>query len=411
MKWKRIKPHQFDWMNYLVGAWCLALILMIILSIVMKERTHFIWIAAMFGIGVLCIATIRHKFAKIRTTSNLMEEFIRKNNLCQSHYTFKRKIFREKEIEIMDYYPQIDYVEIACDNVFRIRFRLDGSAISQKFRTLEQALADMFYTVCTDIVFERGYITYCFELQKQKQLRIETQNDIPSVGQSEIMFSDSMVWNWKETPHLLLAGVTKSGKSTVALYIIACLVNQGVRVIYCDPKNDDTMRFSLKNMPSVTYVTKENEIARVVREIEEEVRLREQDLKEIGIKEAEFNPVFILFDELIAFSMVAEKKTYDETIKRLSAIVVAGRSKRVYAGLILQRPDTEFIGGGAIRDNLGCRICMGNMSEIAYKMAFGSDFSHIKNYRNEIGAGLIYRQGVDSKPREFVAPFICKGAL
>lgn len=87
-----------------------------------------------------------------------------------------------------------------------------------------------------------------------------------------------------------------------------------------------------------------------------------------------------------------------------------GRSKRVYAGLILQRPDTSFI-EGAIRDNLNCRIAMGQMSDTAYKMVFGSDFADVKNHRQEIGSGLIYRQGVDTVPREFLAPYIEKGAL
>ena len=180
-------------------------------------------------------------------------------------------------------------------------------------------------------------------------------------------------------------------------------------MIYCDPKNDDDMRMFLQNKP-VAYATKENEIAKIVRETEEQVRLREKDLQSIGFEETEFSPIFLLFDELIAFSKIAEKKTFNETAQRLGALIVTGRSKRVYAGLILQRPDTTFV-EGAIRDNLSCKICMGQMSEAAYKMSFGSDFANIKNYRHEIGSGLIYRQGIDTKPREFISPFICKGAL
>ena len=166
----------------------------------------------------------------------------------------------------------------------------------------------------------------------------------------------------------------------------------------------------MQNHSSVVYVTKEREIAKVIRETEEEIRLREKDLKQIGIQEADFNPVFLFFDEMIAFAKIAEKKTYEETAKRLATVVVTGRSKRVYAGLILQRPDTQFV-EGAIRDNLSCRICMGQMTDTAHKMVFGSDFSDVRNNRREIGSGLIYRQGVDTKPREFLAPYICKGAL
>lgn len=409
MREKKLKQKQFAWLKYLYLFWFAMVFFFGLLCVLVGQSWYLIGEIILLSMGVGYLIGIRKRIAKIRGISRMMEDFIRKNNLYQSHYAIVNTMFGKKDIEIMDYYPLITYCEIPCDNIFRLKFRLDGSAIAMRYRKLEQALADMFCTVCTDIVEERGYITYCFELQQQEQTRIESEKDIPPANEYEIAFSESMIWNWKKTPHLLLTGNTGSGKTQLAQYIIACLIRQGIRVIYCDPKNDDDMRCFLEDK-SVTYVTKENEIAKVVRETEEEVRLREQDLKEIGIEEAEFNPMFLFFDELIAFSKIADKKTYEETAKRLSTIVVTGRSKRVYAGLILQRPDTSFV-EGAIRDNLSCKICMGQMSETAYKMSFGSDFSDIKNYRKDIGSGLIYRQGIDTKPRELIAPFICRGAL
>lgn len=337
-----------------------------------------------------------------------IERFVKRNNLYKFHYI----MVNGKKAERIDYYPVIDYRENEDDNNFSIRIRMDGSKYTEQFRELEQPLASMFRTVCTEKIEERGYLTYCFELKPQKQVKIQSCEDIPTVGvgENEIAFSSDIVWNWKKCPHLLLSGNTGSGKSQLTAYIISCLLKQGVRVIYCDPKNDDDMRAYMQSHSSVVYVTKEREIAKIIREIEEEIRLREKDLKDIGIQEADFNPVFLFFDEMIAFAKIAEKKTYEETVKRFGTIVVTGRSKRVYAGLILQRPDTTFI-EGAIRDNLGCRIAMGQMSDTAYKMCFGSDFSDVKNSRRELGSGLIYRQGVDTKPREFFAPFIEKGAL
>lgn len=409
MKEIRLKPHQFVWVKYAFCIWCIAMLLLGVFSVTWKNGWCMAGLLVLPGIGILYRTTVRNKICKIRKISGCMEDFIRKNSLYQSHYAIRRTLFHEKDVEIMDYYPQISYVEIPCDNIFRLKFRLDGSPQAQRFRELEQPLSDMFCTVCTDKIEERGYITYCFELYEQKQAVIESAEDILPAGKNEIAFSSNVVWNWKQTPHLLLTGTTGSGKTQLAQYIIYCLLSQGVRVIYCDPKNDDDMRFFLRDKP-VCYVTKENDIAKVVREVEEEVRLRQKDLDNMGLEEADFNEVFVLFDELISFSKLANRKTYEETAKRLASIVVTGRSKRIYAGMILQRPDTNFI-EGAIRDNLGCKICMGQMSETAYTMSFGSDFSHVRNYRREIGSGLIYRQGVDTKPRELIAPFICEGAL
>lgn len=404
-----MKANQYAWQNRLYIINLYLVLVCIILRLFRFDNRFFVMGVTITSIGVLAtIATTLLTF-KAKQKSRLIEDFIRKNNLFQSHSVLKYGLLGEKEVELIDYYPQIDYAENSSDNVFCIRFRLDGSATAQKFRNLEQPLADKFFTICTDIKEERGYITYCFELNEQTQTKIESPKDILPVGENEIAFSQDIVWNWKKTPHLLLTGNTGSGKSQLAQYIIICLLEQGVRVLYCDPKNDDDMRMFLQNKP-VVYATKENEIAKIVRETEEQVRLREKDLQSIGFEETDFSPIYLLFDELIAFSKIAEKKTFNETAQRLGALIVTGRSKRVYAGLILQRPDTTFV-EGAIRDNLSCKICMGQMSGAAYKMSFGSDFASIKNYRHEIGSGLIYRQGIDTKPREFIAPFICKGAL
>lgn len=405
----RLKPHQFTWLKYVLCVWYIGIILFGVFSAVWKNSWCVAGLLVLLGIGILYRTKVRNNIHKVREISEGIEEFTRKNNLYQSHYAIKRTLFREKDVEIMDYYPQVSYTEIPCDNVFRLKFRLDGSLQAQHFRELEQPLSDMFCTVCTDRIEERGYITYCFELHEQKQAVIESSSDILPAGENEIAFSSDVVWNWKKTPHLLLTGNTGSGKTQLAQYIIYCLISQGVRVIYCDPKNDDDMRFFLRDKP-VCYVTKENDIAKVVREVEEEVRLREKDLDNMGLEKAEFNPVYLFFDELISFSKIASRKTYEETARRLGSIAVTGRSKHMFVSLVLQRPDTTFV-EGAIRDNLGCKICMGQMSETAYKMSFGSDFSHVKNYRREIGSGLIYRQGIDTKPRELIAPFICEGAL
>lgn len=409
-KWKRLKNKQFAWLYALILIWIVSLLALMLFYIVFQQSNIIMGMVAMGIIGVLFIVTAYIKKGKLMKISRNMEKFIRRNNLFQSHFITEQGLLGERKIERMDYYPIIEYREKTSDNIFCIRIRMDGCLRSEKFRDMEQPLADMFHTVCTDKIEERGYLTYCFELNRQEQVKIQYCKDIPLVGENEIAFSNDIVWDWKKSPHILLTGTTGSGKSQLTTYIISCFVKQGVRVIYCDPKNDDDMRLFMQNYPSVEYVTKENDIARVVRETEQEIRSREKDLQSIGIKEAEFNPVYLFFDEMIAFSKIAEKKTYEETAKRIASIVVMGRSKRVYAGLILQRPDTSFI-EGAIRDNLGCRICMGQMSDTAYKMAFGSDFADVKNLRREIGSGLIYRQGVDTKPREFLAPYIEKGAL
>ncbi|MCI6812972.1 MAG: DUF87 domain-containing protein [Lachnospiraceae bacterium] len=372
------------------------------------NKTVIVWGLIAFFLMTLSLASICFRILQVWKIAGLMERFVKSNGLYQTHHVAGKGLLKDAGDHI-DYYPAIYYRKIPEKNYFEIRIRMDGSCISERFRELEQPMANLFRTVCTQRKEERGYLTYCFELREQNQERIETEADILPAKTGEIAFTQDISWNWKKCPHFLLTGNTGSGKTQLAQYIITCLSKQSARVLYCDPKNDREMRHFAENI-GIVYASEEREIGKVVRETEEEMRKRGQELECIGKVDVEFCPVYLIFDELIAFSKIAERKTYEETAKRIASIVVMGRSKCVYAGLILQRPDTAFV-EGAIRDNLSCRICMGQMSETAYTMAFGADFSKVKNYRQEIGSGLIYRQGIDTKPREFFAPFIHKGAL
>lgn len=407
--WKQLKNRQFAWFGALFLLWLVSLLGLFLFYIVF-QNSNLISCMVVVGVsGTACFGMVYPIIREPMKTSKRIEKFIRRNKLYQSHSVKEQGLLGEWKTERMDYYPIVEYRKSVQDNAFHIKIRMDGSPYAERFRDMEEPLARMFKTVCIDTIVERGYLTYIFELRKQNRIRIKSCKDIPQAGKNEIAFSCDMVWNWKKCPHFLLVGNTGSGKTQLAQYMISCLIKRGIRVIYCDPKNDYEMRYFAENCGAV-YVSEENEIAKAVRETEEEMRKRGKELDNLGIQETDFQPLYLVFDELIAFSKIAEKKTYEETARRIASIVVMGRSKRVYAGLILQRPDTAFI-EGAIRDNLGCRICMGQMSDTAYKMAFGSDFADVKNLRREIGSGLIYRQGVDTKPREFLAPYIEKGAL
>lgn len=408
-KWKRLRNKQFMWFDVLVSLCLVSLLGLSLFYMVFRNSDMISCMAVVSVSGAVCFGMLYPIIREPMKISKRIEKFIRRNKLYQSHSVKEQGLLGEWKTEKMDYYPIVEYRKSVQDNAFYIKIRMDGSPYAERFRDMEEPLARMFKTVCIDTIVERGYLTYGFELRRQKQIRIKSCKDIPQAGKNEIAFSRDMLWNWKKTPHFLLTGNTGQGKTQLAQYVIFCLIKKGIRVIYCDPKNDYEMRHFTENCGAV-YVSEENEIAKTVRETEEEMRKRGKELDNLGIQETDFQPLYLVFDEMIAFSKIAEKKTYEETAKRIASIVVMGRSKRVYAGLILQRPDTSFI-EGAIRDNLGCRICMGQMSETAYKMAFGSDFADVKNLRREIGSGLIYRQGVDTKPREFLAPYLEKGAL
>ena len=389
----RLKPKQFYWLK-IIGVFN---VIMLMFAIITSRYFNMKKTIIICSIGVLFLIIIASKNSKTRKYSYLIENFIKSNNLFQVYYGKNGK-------EKIEYYPHVEYM--IENNLLYLKWRLDGSLIAQRLRNIEQALADCLCTLCVDVIEERGYITYIFELSMPKQDKIHSLEELPILEEGKISLSNLLI-DLKKCPHMLIVGLTGSGKTRLTQYLMYILRKQGVRVIYCDPKNDMEMRWFCKTY-SIDYFSRENDIAKVVRETEEEMRLRERDLDNMGLEQAEFNPIYLFFDELIAYSKIANKKSYEEVSKRLSSIIVQGRQKRVYCGAIMQRPDTTFI-DGATRENFCVRICMGQASETTYKMMFGSEFAHVKNYRTEKGSGLIYRVGVDKRVKELLVPYLENG--
>lgn len=131
-----------------------------------------------------------------------------------------------------------------------------------------------------------------------------------------------------------------------------------------------------------------------------------------GNTDFNFNPVCVICDEIILMKLVFPDKLYKETLGKINAIIVSGRSKNIYAGLISQSGLAEYFGNSGIRGNIGLKVALGQMSASEYSMIFGTEYADVKNLRyGEIGSGLIMRTGLDSRPREFVAPYIKNHAL
>lgn len=413
-KFIRLKPNQFGWCKKVFATWIISILVLIGMYVVIRDNIYLYMFAVLFFVGIVVRALFLHRFKDLMDKSKIIEDFVGNYDICTYETTVYQDTWGEHEIKRLKYYPTMYYKEVNEDNCYIIKIRM-GEAKADKFKDLEWQLANRLQTICVQRIEERGYLSLVFEINKQEQIVIKSCADIPQRGDSEIVFSNDIVWDWKKSEHLLLIGDTGTGKTTLIQYIVECMIMQGIRVLYCDPKSDNNMRMFCEDK-CVRYVTDFDEIAKVVREIEEEVRMRENCLSVYGIDDEELassvfpTSVFLFIDDMIALSLIMEKRLWEETRRRICSIVTTGRSKKIYCGLILQRPDTTYV-DGATRDNCKCRIALGNMTDVAYGMIFGKHYSDIINLRSEIGSGLIYRDGMDTRPREFIAPYICEGAL
>ena len=169
---------------------------------------------------------------------------------------------------------------------------------------------------------------------------------------------------------------------------------------------------------AITYAYEPKQISEEISLITEELQSRTVDISNMeqqgidGNTDFNFNPVCVICDEIILMKLVFPDKLYKETLSKINAIIVSGRSKNIYAGLISQSGLAEYFGNSGIRGNIGLKVALGQMSAGEYSMIFGTEYADVKNLRyGEIGSGLIMRTGLDSRPREFVAPYIKSHAL
>lgn len=410
MKYHKVKPYSYWWLKWLPILYAALFLTTIVLCGMTNKLILVGWLLIMVFAGIMFIAYVRHTGPyKAREISRLVQRHIDENELCQTETRGRKKIYT--------FYPKTEWGVDETTNTLHIRFRLTGNKIN--LRGLETNLADRLEKICLNIFEKRGYIEYVFEIQQENAFVISSSDDISGeYGQEEISLSPSSVWNYRKMPHFLICGSTGSGKTTFTRFLIISLLKRGVRVLYLDVKRDAEMECFCKGNIAITYAYKPEHIAEEVRNISDELQTRTIDIENMGKyqinKESdfEFNPVYVICDEIILMKLVLPDKLYKEIISRINAIIVSGRSKNIFAGLISQSGLAEYFGNSGIRGNIGLKIALGQMSQTEYGMIFGNEFSDIKNLRyGEIGSGLIMRNGIDSRPREYASPYIKSGVL
>lgn len=171
------------------------------------------------------------------------------------------------------------------------------------------------------------------------------------------------------TCHLLVAGVSGSGKSEFLKAMVASMLSQNspetLRLTLVDPK---ILTFAaLRGSPyldgSIITDTKDAAVA-----LEKAVDLMEKRYKQLA-KEgfenlsekhksgAQSEPfVVLIFDEFADLVLAGgpEKKTFENRVARIAG---KGRAAGIHLVLATQRPDSKVV-SGLIKSNLPCKVCM-----------------------------------------------------
>mgnify|MGYP000848715196 CR=1 FL=1 len=411
MKYHKVRPYSFWWLKWFYILYSVILALCTISYLITRNNKTLLGVMALCVGGIIYVAFIwRMKWYKASKFTRLIQKHIEENSLFETRQKGRRTVYT--------FYPNVKWKADEENNILYIRFELPGNKID--LRGLERNLADRLKKICINVYETYGSIEYSFQLNKENRLIISSKEDIQADDENKsIALSPSFSWKYRETPHLAIIGTTGSGKTTFIRFIIANLLKQGFRVLYLDIKRDTEMECFCRGNVAITYAYEPSHIAKEVADIADEIRTRKKSINDMEEKydvekghDYGFNPVFVICDEIILMKLVFPDKLYKETITQINSIIVSGRSKNIFAGLISQSGLAEYFGNSGIRGNIGLKVALGQLTTSEYRMIFGEEFSDIKNLRyNEIGSGLIMRHGVDSRPREFVSPYIEQGVL
>ena len=175
-----------------------------------------------------------------------------------------------------------------------------------------------------------------------------------------------------------------------------------------DPKNSDLG--SLSYYFGEDYVaTTPNNIARIVRQVVEQMQERYQYMREnfqygANFSDHGFKPIWLIFDEMGAFQASGTDKKSKEVIVEvmdgIKQIILLGRQAGVFILISAQQMRSEMLNTD-LRDNLGLRIALGANSSEGYRMVFGSATPDKLKPIEEKGAGYLYMQGSGKETAQY----------
>ncbi|HDH6084675.1 TPA: cell division protein FtsK [Staphylococcus aureus] len=311
-----------------------------------------------------------------------------------------------------DYYPTLFYKRKRKS--FMIHVKKDGSRFQDHYLELEQIIEPMFNCELVEKRHIGRYLRYEFMPLKYKKRIVMEGTEAPETTyyDTKIYITHQILWDFVKAPHALITGVTGGSKTYFLFYMIRELFKRNAEVRLLDPKVSD-LSFMKNVIGTEKVADTTGQIFKQLREASEEMERRfrmmsESEQYKLGSNFRNFDlpPYFVIFDEVTAFTSTLDKKELQEMNDYLINIIMKGRQAGVFMFLTAQRPDADVIKGN-VRDQLGLRVSMGNLSADGYRMTFGqTDKVFQPIHESDIGRGYISILGQYNEPILFDAPLM-----
>lgn len=351
--------------------------------------------------------SIREKFFEELNVREKLLYVLRTNNL----FTTAKNTEGQKVINnsaVLSYLVEEDQIVI--------RAHLRGDSFGDKLKELDLQLSS---SLKIDLEQKQQTTPEHFDYQflKVKDNRLTVDKEVLLGVGTTMRITENLSVDISKVSHGLTIGGTGSGKS---FFINAKILAysqmsgkgwKGADIRISDPKASDLSLYRYVTGFEGKVAVEPNEIAKMLREGSElvERRYREMfsDISAFGKTFVDFlgvAPVVIFIDEFAALMKTVDKKTHAEITKHLYNIVLKGRACGVFVEIILQRPDASVL-EGSIRDQLGTRVGLSNLSSDGRQMLFGKtevDFKPIKVK----GGGYISIDSITDAPTYFETPLL-----
>ena len=329
----------------------------------------------------------------------ISNRFIEKENYSTESQWGNKTVTKTK----IKYFPKA-YYQMKKGYIY-IRIALDMSRFQDRFLSLGDQLENGLYCGLVEKELEENFVCYKL-LYDVEKTRISIRGVTVENGSMKLM--ENVAWQFDELPHMLIAGGTGGGKTYFILTMIDALLKAGADLRILDPKNADLADLE-EVMPKKSVFSKKNGIKMTLKKATEGMHKRLEEMKQMpnyktggNYADVGLPPVFIVFDEYVAFMEMLDHKEKQEVLEDMKQIVMLGRQAGFFLILANQRPDAKYLADG-IRDQFNFRVALGRNSETGYGMMFGDVDTTFVNKRIK---GRGYADTGGSVITEFFTPLV-----
>lgn len=276
------------------------------------------------------------------------------------------------------------------------------SKIDRSLLDYEGPLGSLFNSPVLKVENLQNRVLYRLRLKESKTGFYHVISDNrEQLRKGSIKLSKYDIWNYKDIPHSSLSGPSGSGKSRLLYYIInqAMQETKDENIFIVDPKRDELAVYCRELMRLHRISTEKDDIIKTMRLLVNTMKDRYRQKEFAGLengKMLEFQPIFIFFDELAAFQATLNAKNTkdkisekEEFLNMLRSLILEGRAANIHIMLISQQLNANAV-PTEIRDSLGLKIALGEISPENYRMNFGESRDKSQILTNtSLGSGFI----------------------